>query len=272
MELVSRLSTALLTEHPLDAAILLEDLAPAKAAAVLCEGPPDVAGVVVQHLSPLALVPVTNEIDAERLATILAHLDRDRLTGILRALPDDRRALVLDSLPAARARDQRALLKHPADSAGGLMDPEVAALPDDWSVENARKRVREEPARVRYNIYLVDRGGRLVGVINLRELMIADAKSTLREIMNPATHRVRASATAAEILAHPGWRTVHSLPVVDAGGVYLGAIRYRILRRLEGEARGRVEQLDPSTRALADLFSTGTQALFGSIAGARRGR
>ena len=68
------------------------------------------------------------------------------------------------------------------------------------------------------------------------------------------------------ILAHPAWREAHSLPVVDRQGLYLGAIRYRTLRRLESEsARHRARQDSHTAEALGDLFSTGMEGLLGAF-------
>jgi CBS domain-containing protein len=86
---------------------------------------------------------------------------------------------------------------------------------------------------VLYYLYVVDRTGRLVGVLNLRELMLAPGDATLGAVMRPATARLTALDGVGAVVVHPGWRALHALPVVDAGGRFVGAIRYETIRRLE---------------------------------------
>jgi Mg/Co/Ni transporter MgtE len=95
--------------------------------------------------------------------------------------------------------------------------------------------VRKTAELARYNLYVVDQGGRLVGALNLRELLLARSRTLLSDLMVRDPHRVQGKADRATVLTHPGWKEVHALPVVDADETYLGAIRYRTLRELEEE-------------------------------------
>ena len=74
-----------------------------------------------------------------------------------------------------------------------------------------------------------------MGVLNLRELLLADRKQTLKSVARSDVMSIQGHQDRNAILAHPAWREAHSLPVVDRQGLYLGAIRYRTLRRLESE-------------------------------------
>ena len=132
------------------------------------------------------------------------------------------------------------------------MDPRALALPDDLAISEALKRVRRSPQNVLYYMYVVDRDQRLVGVLNLRELMLASPKTTLSSAMQPNVARLPALADLMAIVAHPGWRDFHALPVVDAGDTFIGVIRYETLRRLEDETGA-----PPYNQAVATVLSLG---------------
>ena len=78
--------------------------------------------------------------------------------------------------------------------------------------------------------------------------------------------RLLVDADQAQILSHPGWLTVHSLPVVDRAGVFVGAIRYDTLRSLEQQAAGRTAGVQGTAAALGELYHTGISGMMSSAA------
>jgi hypothetical protein len=73
--------------------------------------------------------------------------------------------------------------------------------------------------------------------------------------------------TRAAILAHPGWRRFHALPVVDRDAVLLGAIRYQTFRGLEDAARDQSRRADAVTTvfALGELYWLGLSGLLDGL-------
>jgi magnesium transporter len=143
------------------------------------------------------------------------------------------------------------------------------ALPQDLTAEDALKLLRRTPEHALYNLYVVDRDHHLVGVLNLRELLLAGPKETLSAIMRPALYKVPADADRYSVVSNPGWKEVHSLPVVDQAGHFLGALRYRTFKHLEDELRGEeTEPGAPTVAALGDLFRAGIAGLVDAMASA----
>lgn len=263
-----QLALGLAEGHPEDAAAVLEALGPDAAAGFLAGVPHELAARVLRRTTAHPASTILSRLPLERAAEIVAHLPVDVSAGYLRRLDAERRDRLVASLSQGRARALRALLRHREGTAGALMDPEVLALPDDLAVREAVERVRASAAHARYNLYVVDRDDRLVGVLNLRELLLARPRERLAAIAHHEVMRVAADTDARAIAAHPGWREVHSLPVVDESGVYLGALRYRTLRSLEDESRRSDAPGDLTARALGDLFWTGVSGVIDAIAGA----
>jgi len=267
MALVRQLAENLIEDHPEQAAAALERIGVEEAARLLERSPPAAGASLAGHLSPQFAASALSKLDTQRCAEIIGTLDSSVAARLLRRLGAEVQAEVLERVASKRARGLRGLLSFPENTAGALMDPEVLALPQDLTAREALKRVRETPAHARYNVYVVDGQQHLVGVLNLRELLLAPARASLSAVMVRDPQRLPATADRAAILAHPGWKNVHSLPVVDADGGYLGAVRYRALRELEAELLSDRSSDEDASQALGRLFAAGAGALLDAFAG-----
>lgn len=247
------LSRAFLEAHPAEAGLIVEGLPPEESAALLEEVPSHLATAVLQRMTILGGSECLARVSPERAGPILTALPLDTAASLLRCLDPQAREEVLVSLPGNVGSSLRLLLGYPEDSAGALMDPRILAVPRDLAVGEALARVRKVPRFALYYLYVVDRSQALVGVLNLRELMLAPSKASVASVMHPRVARLNARAGRAAILAHPGWRQFHALPVVDDAGAFLGVIRYETLRHLEDDAAG----TQPVHQALATILTLG---------------
>ena len=90
-------------------------------------------------------------------------------------LSDRSRDEILALMEHDEAEEVRDLLAFPEDSAGGLMTTEFVGVPATLTAAETIDRLRElEPdAETIYYVYVVDDDGRLVGVLSLRDLIVA---------------------------------------------------------------------------------------------------
>jgi magnesium transporter len=262
MTLESQMADTLVRDHPRRAAAVLERLGTDVTTAFLKGLGPDDLARVLPLLSPHFGAAVIAALPNAKLAQMLERLPHDVAVRVGRRLGEDT-ADVLDRLPADKSDTLRALLRFSPDTAGGMMDPRVLALPEDLTAAEALGRVREMPENARYNLYVVDREQTLVGVLNLRELFLARPDSRLADLMVRNPQRLSADAGRATIVSHPGWREAHAIPVVDEQGRYLGALRYRTLRLLEESMR--VREPSEAPRALGELLAIGAGALLNAL-------
>ena len=267
MKLDTKLARALVRSHPEEAAAVLERCGLERASELLQSESSAAAAGLLRRMAPLFAVSVLNAAPSEQAAGWLEFLPIEVSVRLLRRLEPARREELLAAVAEETAAALRPLLQYPEATAGSLMDPKVLALPADLPAGEALTQVRGDPEHALYNLYVVDRDHRLVGVLNLRELMAAAPDQPLEKIMKTEIHRLRADLGQADVLTHPGWQDVHSLPVTDENGVYLGVIRYRTLRRLEEEKRiDEANAGSPTARALGDLFRVGAAGLLETVA------
>ena len=267
MKLYKKLSKGLLEAHPEDAARVLEGLPEEDTLAVLAATPAPVAAETLRRMAIHRAASLLAKLERPRAAAIVETLTPDVATNVLRRMDVEARDALVGDLNDVARRALTTLLQFPEGTAGSMMDPTVLALPADLTAEQSQAHLRASPEQMRYNLYVLDREHVLVGVLNLRELFLARRKDLLGAIANRNVLSIQARADRHAVLTHPAWSDAHSIPVVDAKGVYLGAIRYRTLRRLEEELReGRADGAASTAGALGDLFSTGIASVFGAMA------
>lgn len=267
MAVTSRLAKELLRAHPERAAAVLERLGPDEAGRILRHTRPGEAAEVIRRLSPAMSAATLSALPAEQVADILEALPIGVASRLSRRFAPEHLDAALARVSPQVAGGIRSMVRFPEFSAGALMDPSVMSLREDLTAREAIDRVRRSPKEARYNVYIVDEDQKLVGVANLRELFCARPGARLGDLMVRAPQALDAGADRSVVVNHPGWKEVHSLPVVDEAGCYLGAIRYRTLRELEEElTRGRGED-DNVQEALGQLFSAAAGGLLDALTG-----
>jgi magnesium transporter len=247
-----------LEDHPDESARLLESLAPESAAALLSHTLPGLAAEVLRRLVPSFGVSCLLRIPRERAAAVVEALPLAGAAGLLRRLDEAPRLALLRDLCEPTSEALGRLLAYPEDSAGGRMDPRVFTLPEDILVAEALLRLRARPEYAMYYLYVVDREQRLTGVLNYRDLLLANEDATLRSVMRSPVVQIRATASGTALLGEPAWRVYLALPVVDERGVLVGVVRFESLRDLEWGRRAPGSRLAGAVwRGVSDLLGGG---------------
>ncbi len=261
------LARAFLESHPSRAAMTLERMPPARAAAVLGVVPAESAAAVMREMTPPFAGGCLLLLAAQNGAAILTAMPIDDVAGIVRAVDPGQRERMLAGLAPGTREPLERVLPYPAGTAGSVMDPSIFQLPEDVIVADARERLRRAARDLLYYLYVIDRQHRLVGVLDIPELMLARPRDPVSASMHRNVNRLSAWMPVSLVMEHPGWHSYHAMPVVDEEDRLLGAIRYQTLRRLEREATGR----DPNpamltARALGELFQLGTTGMVAGVA------
>jgi magnesium transporter len=219
--------------HPVEAALVLERLSTKEAARFLKAIPVSSATTVVTLLDPLTATNCLEGIENRTCAKIVKKLPIEISSGILRRLNKVKVESIFGFIENGLVKSLDLILQYPEDTAGALMDPQVFTIPDDINVAEALKRIRKYPDHIIYFVYVLNRKQILVGYLNIRQLMLARPNEQVSTIMSPITAKLNPKMNYKMIVANHGWREFHALPVVDEKGIFLGAIGYRTLRRLE---------------------------------------
>jgi magnesium transporter len=221
--------------HPEDVARRLERLDVDDAGLVVAALPPGSAAALLPHVAQSHAARILTALPAEAAAAVTGAMPIDLAASLLRRVEPPVVTRILTALPNERSRSLGALLAHEPLAAGGVMDPEVFTLPLAISVAAARDLMASNAEHLYYYVYVVNADHRLVGVLDIAELLQADGHAPLRTVVPLHVTWLSADAPLASVFAHPGWRTFDALPVVDHDGRFLGVLRHRRMRQLQEE-------------------------------------
>lgn len=192
--------------------------------------------VLLPELHPTASADILEELDDEEAAELVSALPMETVIRIVDKMEPDKAADLLGDIHPQQAQtvlagledpdEVRPLLLHPDDSAGGLMTSEFLALRRRMRAAEAIQAVRawQPEAETIYYLFVVDRFGKLCGVVSLRQLILADPDTFISEIMDPDVISVRVGTDQEACARLMARYDLLALPVIDAEEVLLGVI------------------------------------------------
>jgi CBS domain-containing protein/sporulation protein YlmC with PRC-barrel domain len=212
--------------HPADIADIVDRLSPRQRDAILASLEDEVAADVVEELSAEDQVDVIEGLDDERAADILEEMDPDEAADLLADLPAERKEAILEKMEEDEAENVEELLAYEEDTAGGLMTTEYVAITNDLTAGEAIDRLRElEPdAEQVYYVYVVDSRENLIGVLSLRDLIVAEPTTPITQIMTTDVVSVPLSARQGEVAEVIRKYNLLAVPVTDVDGHLEGIV------------------------------------------------
>lgn len=217
----------LLRRHPADIAEVLTTLKEAEAVELLRRlYLRRAAAAPLGEMDPEEAARLLAELNREEALHILSHMDPDDAVDLLLELPEATVRELLSRLEARKAQMFRALLAYPADTAGGLMSPEVLALPAGLTAQQAIEEIRRraEELETVYYAYVVDEEKKLSGVLSLRDLVLARPETPISAIMNREVVTLPPEMDVEEVAQLFDKYNYLALPVVDKEGHLLGIV------------------------------------------------
>jgi magnesium transporter len=171
---------------------------------------------------------ILGDMNEERAADILEWMSPDEAADVLGDLPDEKAEELLGLMEDEEQAEVAELLPYEDDTAGGLMTTEFVTLPRQLTVGEALARLREmaETPNMIYYLYVVEgeRSWKLVGVIALRSLILADPSMPLEEVMRTEYQAAQPDEPADDVAQRIAEYNLLALPVMDETGDILGII------------------------------------------------
>lgn len=128
-----------------------------------------------------------------------------------------------DEMSAVRS----AFLAYAEDVAGGLMNPRYYRVRPQMNAQEAimyvRRQIRTNPGNAPY-VYVLANDQKLLGVLSLKELLVADASRIVSNIMSTPVVSLQEDAKQDEVANLFGAHGFGAIPVIDADGVMKGVV------------------------------------------------
>ena len=246
--------------HPADIADSLDAIPPEQAVAIFEILPDEIASEVLDETGILLRQELVNEVDDERLADLLAELPMDDAAEFLDDLPKTTSSRLISLMDPEEAGEVLELLSYGDETAGRLMTHDVAALRRHWTaseaVEYLRFLVSADEAETIYYLYVVDRDGRLIGVVPIRALILAPSSTTIESIMAPEVIKIDVAADQEELAEVVSKYDFVAVPVVDEHDSLLGVVTVDdVLDIVEEEATEDLQRLGGSEPLAQQYFA-----------------
>jgi len=212
--------------HPADLATIIDQLGRDDRRGLIASLDDEAAADAIGEMEPEAQVDILEDLEPERAADILEEMDPDEAADLVADLSDEAREEILGLMEKDEADEVQELMEYKEDTAGGIMTTEFVAVPRTLTAGQTIDRLRElEPnAETIYYVYVVDDEERLVGVLSLRDLIVAKPGRRIAEIMYDEPVAVRTDASQEEVTELVARYNLLAVPVVDDEGRLEGIV------------------------------------------------
>lgn len=222
---IARVAAIMANVHPADIADFLDEIDPQDAVVLFNLLNLETASEVLDETGTLVRQELVEKVDDERLADLLDELPMDDAAEFLDDLPEHTARRLLGLMEPDEAKDVRALLRYETESAGRLMTTEIAVLRRQWTAAQALDYLRSlTEAETLHYLYVVDRQNHLLGVVPLRNLLMAQPDVTVENFMSPDVVAVPHTADQEELAEFISRYDYFAIPVVDGDNRLLGVV------------------------------------------------
>jgi len=213
--------------HPEDAADILEELSNEERIHVFNALDTESAANALEATEPRVQREILASTSSERALEIFAHLSVVQIADIISILPRDSAQTLLKMLKGDVASRINQMLSQHDVPAAVLAARRFLGFAGDLTVADAFSKFREEAPRcvVTMYIYVVDAEQHLRGVIDIIELLKADPKDRLEEIMTRNCVTVAPNTMRGEVEALFRRYRFRAIPVVDESRKIIGVVR-----------------------------------------------
>ncbi len=190
--------------------------------------PRETAAKVFVEMSPELQEALIGMFSDAKLREVLAELYIDDTVDLIEEMPAGVVKRILRNTDSESRTAINEILCYPKDSAGSIMTTEYVRLDRDLTVADAFARIRRVGVdkETIYTCYVTESDRRLIGLVTVKDLLLADAETVLADIMTTNviyvdTHEDK--EVVAQIMSKYDFL---ALPVVDRGGRLVGIVTY----------------------------------------------
>lgn len=217
--------------HPADLADIIEDLNIHQRAAVFRSLDVETAAETLEETDPKIQVSLIEGLDMANASDIIEEMSLSEATDLLGDLPKDKAEGILKEMEKDVAQDVKELLAHPEEKAGGLMTTSFLSFAPERTAREAMDTIRREAEDMDliYYLYVVDSEEHLLGVLSLRELIVASPEKALSELMDTRVVAVNIEEHKDRIADDFAKYGILAMPVVDEDNRLKGVILFKNL-------------------------------------------
>ncbi len=212
--------------HPADAADLFEEL-PSSQRIPLAEAlGPDLSAEIIAEMNDWVRDDVIAALTPAQVAETISDMDTDDAVALFGELEPEDQAAVLNELEAADRVAIEAGLAFPEDSAGRLMQRELVAVPEHFTVGDVIDMLRRTEQQVTdfWEIFVVDPGFHPIGTMRLSWILTTPRHIGVGDVMQREQTLIPVTLDQEEVAQRFQKYALISAAVVDDSGRLVGVI------------------------------------------------
>ncbi|THD63516.1 magnesium transporter [Phenylobacterium sp.] len=251
--------------HPADVADLMGFLSAADREELVPHLQPDLLGEVLADLDTEIREEILEHVSSAVLAQALGEMESDDAAGVVDDLDAGKRAQVLAAMPDVERAAIETTLAYEDETAGRLMQREVVAAPQFWTVGHTIDHLRRERGdlpELFFDVYVVDPAYKPVGACPVSHLLRSPRDTPLAQIMEQVTE-IPVDMDQEEVAYIFNKYRLISAPVTEPGGRLVGQIT---VDDIVGVIQ---EETEEDILALAGVSDAGRDADFAGIVRSR---
>lgn len=166
------------------------------------------------------------EMPEELAASVLTGMYVDNAVDTLKLLPSEQRKRLLTVMDPVAADKIGALMHYGDDTAGSIMTSELVAVGEKATAGEALEIIKEQASKAVtvYYVYVTDREKRLVNVVSLKHLVLANKSTPVSDLGRDRVLSIQATADKTEAAKMLRDYNFLALPVIDFEGHLVGVI------------------------------------------------
>ena len=261
----ARLRDLFLPMEPADIALLLEEAGEEEMPLLYRLLPKELAAEVFVELESDSQEMLINGFSNTELKEVLDELYLDDAVDIVEEMPASVVIRILDKATPEMRKSINEILQYPEDSAGSIMNMEFLSLKKDMTVEDAFKRIRRIGGELEtINIlYVTDPTRHLLGVLSVRDLLLAEEDDLIQDIMDPNVVSVNTMDDKEDVAQALSKYDFLAMPVVDKENRLVGIVTVDdAIDVIQEEATEDIEKMAAILPSNRTYFRTGVFSTF----------
>jgi len=177
----------------------------------------DFAADVFEKMDKKDQLAFLGVIDEAYKGKILDELAPDERVDLFEELPREMVARFLSIMEEEEAEDTRRLMAYESNTAGGRMTTDFACVKEEMTAGEALRNLRKTAKGLEmvYYVYVVNKEDKLVGVVSLKELILAEPEKRIGEIMHTNLITIPVNMDQEQVARELAKYDFLALPVVD---------------------------------------------------------
>jgi CBS domain-containing protein len=221
--------------HPADLADILEELDYKQRAAIVSQLDSEHASAALEKIDPKSQRELISALKKEKIVQLLAHMTASQAADILSVLPYEESRTILKLMNPGWVKKIKSIMTKQERDILNYATLRIIKFPPDMTVADARTAYYEaaKGKKVVMYLYVTDTNGKLLNIVDLKELLQARSTKLLQDIgvSNIVSLSPKSSLhTALTLFERYDYRAI---PILDGDGKILGVVPYRDLKNLK---------------------------------------